>query len=284
MARHRPYNDKPRTERLRKDQPRNDRPRRDRPSPRAHPVAVLPSGDRAPTAHLLYGLHPVLEALRAGRRAVRVIQLARDAGDPALAPLLALAREKGTAVSATTREALERRLPGAVHQGVMAEAAAYPYVPLAALDEDAVVIILDGIEDPHNFGAIVRAGVALGVNGFIVGEHRSAPISPAALKASAGALEHARVAKVAGIPAALRHCKDHGRWLFGLAAEGEIPVGKLNGYRPLGIIAGAEGAGLHRLVKELADGLVSIPMAGPLDSLNAATAAAIALYAATRPQ
>ncbi len=267
MARHRPYSDKPRNERLRKDAPRNDRPRSDRPrqgrpAPRSQPIAVLPSGDRAPTAHLIYGLHPVLEALRAGRRAVRVIQLARDAGDPARAPLLALAREKATTVTTTTREALERRLPGAVHQGVMAEAAGYPYVPLAALDDDPVVIILDGIEDPHNFGAIVRAGVALGVNGFIVGEHRSAPISPAAL----------------------RHCKDHGRWLFGLAANGEIPVGKLNGYRPLGIIAGAEGAGLHRLVKELADGLVSIPMAGPLDSLNAATAAAIALYAATRPQ
>jgi 23S rRNA (guanosine2251-2'-O)-methyltransferase len=272
MPRHRPYNDKSRA----------DRPRRDRPPQRTERVAVLPSGDRAPSAHLIYGLHPVLEALRAGRRPVRALLLARDLGDPALAPLLALAREKGTPVAATTRDALERRLPGAVHQGILAEAGGYPFVPLADLDEDPVIVILDGVEDPHNFGAIVRAGVGLGVTGFVIAEHRSAPLSPAALKASAGALEHARVAKVSGIPQALTHCKAGGRWLFGLAAGGDLPVDKLREYRPLGIIAGAEGSGLHRLVQERADGLTAIPMAGPLDSLNAATAAAIAIYAATR--
>ncbi len=229
----------------------------------------------------IYGLHPVEELLRAGRRSCRTIWVARGE-DAALANLLALARERGVSVQTTHRDALDKKFPNAVHQGIAAEAGHFPMVNLEDLADDAVITVLDGIEDPHNFGAIVRAGVALGASGFVIGGRRSAPLSATAFKASAGALEHARIVRAGGIPQALHNLKQAGRWIAGLAMDGTTPISKLNGYRPLALVVGAEGDGLHRLAGERCDLTVSIPMNGPLDSLNAATAAAIVLYAALR--
>ncbi len=228
----------------------------------------------------IHGIHPIHEALRAGRRPVKTILLAREKEDAETAPLLKLARTLGVALQPSSRESLDKRFPGAVHQGIAAEVGPYPFVEIETLAESPVIVILDGIEDPHNFGAIVRAGVALGVGGFVIAQQRSAPVSAAANKASAGAIEHARIAKVGGIPQALANLKRDGRWLIGLAMAGDIPVAKLREYRPLGLVIGAEGEGLHRLAAERCDGLCSIKMHGPLESLNASTAAAIAIHAA----
>lgn len=250
-----------------------------RPHPPRSAPPPRPASGRGAEGREVYGLHPIQELLKAGRRQVRAIFLARHE-DAEVAEIIAAARAVGASIQTVHRETLDKRFPGGVHQGIAADAGPFPFCELEDLADEPVITVLDGIEDPHNFGAIVRAGVALGASGFVIGGHRSAPLSPAAFKASAGALEHARIAKAGGIPQVLHNLKQAERWIAGLAMNGTTPLTKLPGYRPLALVIGAEGDGLHRLATERCDFTVSIPMRGPLDSLNASTAAAIALYAA----
>ena len=234
---------------------------------------------------LLYGRHAVLEALRAGRRHIRRIFLAEGTErSPILAEIVAAARLAGCAVVEAPRQRLNDAVP-ANHQGVIAQAAEYPYVDLDALltaTGDRLYLALDHLQDVQNFGTLLRTAEAMGVTGVLLPGRRSAAVTPAVVNASAGAVEHLRIALVGNLVQTLEALKANGVWVAGLDAVPEaIPLAKANLSGPLVLVVGAEGVGLSRLVRERCDWLVSIPMVGKVESLNAAIAGAVVLVAAT---
>jgi 23S rRNA (guanosine2251-2'-O)-methyltransferase len=229
------------------------------------------------------GRRPVLEALRTGR-ASEVLVAAGARSTPALRDVLAAAQEAGVRVTEVPRARVESLAAGAGHQGVVARAA--PPSPLGEADlerrawpDDARVVVLDGVTDPHNVGAIARTAEAAGASALVLRRRRGAGITPAAVKASAGALLHLPVAEVANISRALGRLKGAGFWVVGLAGEAETPLARA---APppgrLALVLGAEGEGLSRLVRESCDELVSIPLRGRVASLNVSAAAAVALF------
>jgi 23S rRNA (guanosine2251-2'-O)-methyltransferase len=232
---------------------------------------------------LVFGIHPVLEALRA-RRAVAVRFVDKESAR--LRVILDLARESGVPVYREAPERLESRARGQVHQGVVAELADVGGHSLADLVAGAagapLIVVLDGIEDPHNLGAILRTCDAAAVDGVVVQERRSAARSGVAAKASAGALAHVRIAEVVNVARALDELKDLGVWTAGLAGEAPQTYDQADLAGPVALVFGAEGAGLRRLVRERCDFLVSIPMSGHVGSLNVSVAAGIALFEAVR--
>jgi 23S rRNA (guanosine2251-2'-O)-methyltransferase len=231
----------------------------------------------------VYGINPVLEALRA-RRAVALHVSARS--DERLAALLGLAAEQGVSVRRATSGELTRLARGGVHQGVVAEVSA----PGAVTVEDLVagvagaplIVVLDGVEDPHNVGAILRSLDAAGASGLVRQSRRAAPLEGAAAKASAGAVAHVRVAEVVNIARALEALKAAGVWTVGLAGDATKHYDDLDLTLPTAFVVGAEGSGLRRLVREHCDWLVSIPMLGHVQSLNVSVATAVALFEAVR--
>lgn len=250
---------------------------------------------------LLYGRHAVLEALRAGRRRVYRIQLGlgvKQAGN--VAEILALAQQGRVPVAEVPRQVLER--VGAVnHQGVVAEADPYPYVELGELLPTAspgsgqlpasapLYLVLDHLQDVQNLGTLLRTAEAMAVTGVLLPERRAASITPAVVNASAGAVEHLRIALVGNLVQALERLKAAGVWVVGLDARPEaVPLGHTDGSAgftaglsgPLALVVGAEGPGLARLVREHCDWLLAIPMYGQIASLNAAVAGSVALVAA----
>lgn len=233
---------------------------------------------------LLYGRHAVLEALRAGRRHIRRIFLAEGMErSPILAEITAAARLVGCAVAEAPRQRLDDAAP-ANHQGVIAQAEEYPYVELDALltaTGDRLYLALDHLQDVQNLGTLLRTAEAMGVTGVLLPERRSAAVTPAVVNASAGAVEHLRIALVGNLVQALEGFKESGVWVAGLDAVPEaIPLAKADLSGPLLLVVGAEGAGLSRLVRERCDWLVSIPMIGKVESLNAAIAGSVVLVAA----
>jgi len=231
---------------------------------------------------LIYGVHPVLEALRAG--GVKRIRVA-DRGDRAR-PVVDLAEAQGVQVERVSADVIERLAPGATHQGVVAEvddARSYGIEELVAgAPAVPLIVVLDGIEDPHNLGAILRTADAAGVDGVVVQSRRSAARGGAVAKASAGALSHARLAEVVNIARALDELKALGVWTVGLAGEADRSYDAVDLTAPTAIVMGAEGPGLRRLVREKCDFLVAIPMRGHVGSLNVSVAAGIALFEAVR--
>lgn len=232
----------------------------------------------------LYGRHPVLEALRAGRP-INKILLAEGASPRLMAPLLAAAREQGVPVQQVPRRKLDELVPAAVHQGVAAAVAARAYAEVADLlararerGEMPFLIVLDGIEDPHNLGAILRTADAVGAHGVIIPKRRSAQLTPAAVKASAGAAEHVPVARVANIARTLEGLKAEGLWVVGTDAQADQDYRTADYAVPLALVVGSEGRGMSRLVRETCDVLVRLPMVGRITSLNAAVAAALLMY------
>ncbi|MAQ15895.1 MAG: 23S rRNA (guanosine(2251)-2'-O)-methyltransferase RlmB [Sandaracinus sp.] len=191
----------------------------------------------------------------------------------------------GVVIQEGSREDLDRRAQGVRHQGVVASGPPYPYRPLEKLLElDAPLLVaLDEVTDPQNFGAIIRSALAFGADGILVPRHRSATLGPAVVRASAGATERAAIAEVPNLQKALLLIADQGLEIIGLDAGGDVLVGDL-GPAPRGrvIVVGSEGKGLRRLVRERCDRIASIPQRGDFDSLNASVAAAIALYEAGR--
>lgn len=228
-------------------------------------------------AYLIPGRQPVREALRAGRDLRRVI-VDRRAGPP-LQQLGDQARAAGVEVRVATREELDAMTGEVRHQGVVAEADAFAFSPLADLLAADLVVVLDGVTDARNLGAIARVAEQAGAGGLVIRDRRAAGPSPAAEKAAAGALSWLPVAQVTNITRALEELGGAGMWSIGLAGEGGSTIWD----QPLmdervALVIGEEGSGLSRLVAERADALVSIPMGGNLDSLNASTAAAVALF------
>lgn len=233
---------------------------------------------------VIYGLHPVLEAVRAGR--VRRLQVGTRA-DRRIEEVLALARARGVPVARVDDGVLERAAGGGLHQGIVAELQLARDVSLQEIVATGptgvpLLLVLDGIEDPHNLGALLRTADAAGCQGVVRQARRAARLDGVAMKASAGAAAHVRIATVVNIARAVDELKQAGVWTVGLAAEARERYDDVDLTLPTALVLGAEGAGLRRLVRERCDRLVSIPMQGRVSSLNAAVAAAVVLFEALR--
>jgi 23S rRNA (guanosine2251-2'-O)-methyltransferase len=231
---------------------------------------------------LVLGPRAVSEALRAAPGRVSVVYV-HEGQLEAMRELAALARNRNVALEERSREALEAIAEGGKHQGVIAIAGEYSYRSLDELLDQAgpapLLVALDQVQDPHNFGAIVRSAVALGANGLITLKDRAAPVTPVVVRASAGATEAACIARVTNLARTLAELRERGLQVVGLAAEGEQDLRALpfpEGGRVL--VVGSEGDGLRRLVREHCDVLARIALRGPLASLNASVAAGIALH------
>ena len=233
---------------------------------------------------IVYGINPVLEALRAGR--VTALRIGHRGGGR-VQELLTLAHDRGVRVQRVEPDLLDRLAKGGVHQGVVADVEDTPID--YSVDElvrgasgTPLIVVLDSIEDPHNVGAILRTCDAAGVDGVIIQSRRSAALDGAAAKASAGAVAHVKIAQVVNIARAIDELKDLGVWTVGLAGESETPHDAIDFTVPSAIVLGAEGTGLRRLVREKCDFLARIPMRGHVDSLNVSVAAGITLFEALR--
>ncbi|MEA2175526.1 MAG: rRNA (guanosine2251-2-O)-methyltransferase [Blastocatellia bacterium] len=241
---------------------------------------------------LLYGVSPVLEALRAGQRPIEHITLAEGTRDHRLRELLDLAREARVPVRRAPRTDLERLTDGANHQGVVANIAAARYTETGELldqlsrrvgtNEPPLVVVLDGVEDPRNLGAIVRTIECAGAHGLFIPERRAAGLTETVAKAAAGALEHVPVARAANLSRLIEELKERNIWTVGTSAEASTSYTAWDWTQPTALFLGGEGAGLHRLVRERCDVLVSIPLHGRITSLNVSVAAGILLYEAIR--
>ena len=231
---------------------------------------------------IVYGINPVLEALRAGR--VHAIRVA--AASPARTEEVRhLAAVAGTPVTRVSTEDLDRATGGAVHQGVVAQVTVPASLTLGELIDGAVhpalLLVLDGVEDPQNLGAILRSAEAAAVDGVVRQTRRAAPLSRVA-KTSAGALTHVRLASVVNIARTISELKVAGIWTVGLEADGDDLFDGVDLTLPTALVLGSEGRGLRRLVRERCDRVVSIPMLGRVNSLNVAVAAGVVLFEAVR--
>ncbi|MHB8927293.1 MAG: 23S rRNA (guanosine(2251)-2'-O)-methyltransferase RlmB [Bacillota bacterium] len=233
------------------------------------------------------GRNPVLEALRAGRAIDRLL-VAEGTSPGFVDKLAALARERGVRVEFVGRAHLEGLARSRAHQGVVAFAPAREYAGVedvlarAGGGGAALVVALDGVEDPQNLGAIIRSCDAAGAHGVVLTERRSAPLGPGAVKASAGAVEHVPVARVVNLVRTLETLKEVGLWVYGADGQGDRVYHEVDLTGPAVIVIGGEGHGLSRLVKERCDFLIRIPMFGKVNSLNASAAAAVILFEARR--
>ncbi len=232
---------------------------------------------------IVYGINPVREAIKAGRAIA--VKVARRA-DARLEDVLALAAERRVRVERVEADVLQRDSRGGVHQGILAEVKAAQSYEVADLVLGAsgppLICVLDGIEDPHNVGAILRTVDAAGAHGVIRQTRRAAALDAVAAKASAGAVSHVPIADVVNIARAIGELKALGVWTVGLAGEAPQTYDTVDWTMPAAIVLGSEGSGLRRLVRESCDFLVSIPMAGQIESLNVSVAAGVVLFEAAR--
>lgn len=226
----------------------------------------------------LAGIHPVLEAIRSGQSVDRVL-IAKGAGGARLQEIIDLCRTQKIPVRFEPRDSLDRLTRNAVHQGVAAVVAASAYGALDdVLDSARMLVMLDGIEDPHNLGAIVRTAHAAGADAVVIPERRAAPVTETAAKAAAGALAHLPVVKVGNLNQTLDRLKKQGFWIYGLDERGTEDYDTVQYTAPSVLVVGAEGKGLHEMVAKRCDVLVRIPMAGRIASLNVSVATGIALF------
>ena len=235
----------------------------------------------------VYGVLPVLELLRANARRIDKIVIAEGVREHRLAEIVETAREKDIVVNFAPRENLNKIAgPGANHQGVLAFAAAAEYAEpdeiLDSLDEKALLLILDGVEDPHNLGALLRVADCTGVDGILIPERRAVGLTETVAKSSAGAVEYVKVAKVANLNRLIEELKERNVWVVGTSVDAETAYMDWDWTRPSALVLGGEGKGLHRLVAENCDVLVKIPMYGKIDSLNVSVAAGVILFEALR--
>ena len=234
----------------------------------------------------IYGLAPVLEALRARRRMIQKVLVAESAGQARVNELVATARRNGIRIEKRDRRALDALAPGVNHQGVIAVLASAQksggYVGqeaiLGALSDTPLLVLLDGIEDPHNLGAILRSCEGAGVDGVFLPEHRAAGLTETVAKTSAGAVEYVRVARITNLVRMIEELQERGVTVVGVEGGGENDYSEFELRVPLAVIFGSEGKGLRRLVREKCDALVSIPMHGHINSLNVSVAAGVVLF------
>jgi 23S rRNA (guanosine2251-2'-O)-methyltransferase len=238
----------------------------------------------------IYGLAPALEALRARRRKIHKILIASGAHQSRLSELVETARRAGVAVEKRDRRELDELTRHANHQGVVALVASLDrknaYVEAEAILDSMgdlpLVVLLDGVEDPHNLGAILRTCECAGVDGVFVPEHRAAGLSDTVAKTSAGAVEYVRVARVTNLVPLIDELKGRGLWVVGVEGGTENLYSDFDLKVPLAVVFGGEGKGVRRLIRERCDAIVSIPMRGKINSLNVSVAAGIALFEVVR--
>ncbi len=233
----------------------------------------------------LYGKNPILEALRAGRRKFhRFFHLSTAKSDPQLEEALAQFRHLGVRCGAVGRDWFEGKLPGLLTQGWVAETGEYPYVELEALlpklseKQTALLLALDQIQDPQNLGAILRSAEGCGVDGVLICTDRATHVTPAVCKASAGASEHLRVAKVVNLARAIEACKEAGFWSVGTSLDATGDALGFDWPAKTLLVLGSEGKGMRRLIHEKCDFLIRLPLLGKISSLNVASTAAVCLY------
>jgi len=232
---------------------------------------------------VLYGINAVKEAL--GSRPIDHVLVREGAAGKRLQEVLDGCRSRGIPVRFAPRPALERLAQTGYHQDVVAVCSAKAYEDLDTLisaQSPALLLVLDGVEDPANLGAIVRTAVAAGANGVVVAERRAAGLSPAVARTAAGALEHVRIARVKNLVRALVEAKEQGLWVYGLEAGAGKSYLDLDYKLPCALVMGGEGQGLHRLVREACDQLAGIPLRDRVESLNVSVATGIVLYEALR--
>jgi len=241
-------------------------------------------------ARQVYGVNPVRELVRARARDIATVYLLEGETGPALLQLRAALASAEVAVEQRTRAELDALAGGARHQGVIALAGEYEYASVdgilarAAQDKTpALVLVLDGVQDAGNLGALVRSAHVLGAHGVVVPKDRAARVTPAVVKASAGATEHLPIAQVVNLVRTLEELKEHGLWITGAClGKGAVPPWQVDLSGPTALVVGAEGKGIRPLVEKTCDLRVEIPMAGGVASLNAAAAGALLLYEARR--
>lgn len=227
---------------------------------------------------LTIGIHPVREALRSNRAFDKIL-IAKGAAGPRIQEIVDLCRAQSIPVRFEPREALDRTSKGVAHQGVIAFGAAHDYVQLdSILASPRLLVVLDGVEDPHNLGAIIRTAHAADADGVVVAERRAAPITETVARAAAGALEYLPVARVTNISQTLERLKQIGFWIYGLDQRGTELYDRVGFTVPTAVVLGGEGKGLHQGVRRHCDFLVRIPMAGQVSSLNVSVAAGIMLF------
>ena len=277
----RPYGEKPAFGGPRPER-RDSRPERPVRQERSAPAPMTPPTEEPMENNLLVGRNPIREALRAGRDIEKLL-VARGELIGSAREIVAMAREAKIVVQEVDRVRLDQMAPN--HQGLIAVASAYAYktvddmLALAkARGEDPLLVILDGVTDPHNLGAIIRSAECAGAHGVIIPERRAVGLTPAAVKASAGAVEYLPVAREVNLNRVIERLKKEGVWIYGTAMNGE-DYRRVNFSGPAALVIGSEGEGMSRLVEENCDKIVSLPMKGHIDSLNASVAAGILLYA-----
>ena len=233
------------------------------------------------------GKNAVNEALEAGAN-IEKLCVQKDLRSDALSRIVKKARERGIKIVFTDKAWLDKNSGGAAHQGVIAVSSEYRYYDLAEALEEAraagkrpFILLLDGIEDPHNLGAVIRVADCAGVDAVVVPKHRGCGVTDAVSKTSAGAVQYVKVAKVTNINDAVRYLKDEGVTVFAADADGQ-PMYSVDLTGDLALIIGGEGKGVHMLTKKLADGVIAIPQFGQVNSLNASVAAGVLAYEAVR--
>jgi 23S rRNA (guanosine2251-2'-O)-methyltransferase len=236
----------------------------------------------------LTGLHAVREALEA-RRPIDRIAIAKGRQDTRVEEIVQLARKQGVPVRFEERAQLDRLANSKDHQGVVALAAARAAASLEDILTNAnddgqmgLIVLLDGVEDPHNLGAIVRTALAAGAHGVVIPERRAAGLTDTVARSSAGALAHLPVAKVTNLVRTMEELKEAGYWLVGLDEQGDKNYTDVDYTSPVGIVLGSEGQGLHELTRKRCDFVVSLPTTGPVKSLNVSVAAGVVLFEAIR--
>lgn len=226
---------------------------------------------------VLSGIHPVAEALRAKHPLERIL-IAQGAGGPRLQEIIDMARRAAVPVRFEPRAALDRVAASSAHQGVVALGAARKYTEFEEVAASSLLVVLDGVEDPHNLGAIIRTAHAAGAGAVIIPERRAASITDVVAKAAAGALEYLPVVKVTNINRTLEEMKERGFWIYGLDERGQVSYAEVEYASPSVLVLGGEGKGLHEQVRNHCDVLVRIPMAGTISSLNVSVAAGVVLF------
>lgn len=230
------------------------------------------------------GIHPVREALRAHRPLDKVL-IAKGAAGPRIQEIVELCRVQSVPVRFEPREMLDRTSKGISHQGVIAFGAVHGYVELdTILDRAKLLVVLDGVEDPHNLGAIIRTAHAAGADAVVTPERRAAPLTETVARAAAGALEYLPVVRITNVTHTLEQLKEKGFWIYGLDERGTELYDQVEYAAPTALVFGGEGKGLHHGVQKHCDVLVRVPMAGEVSSLNVSVAAGVVLFEWRRRQ
>ena len=240
-------------------------------------------------AQIIYGIHPLQEALKSSHLQIEKILIGTQTLHPPLQSILEIANTRKIPVTFTTRESLERMTKGGVHQNVVGLVKETPYTDIGEIlshwkkqGTKALFLILDGIQDPQNFGSLIRTGLGCGAHGIVIPKDRSVGITPVVIKASAGATTHLPITRVVNIAATIDLLRKEGIWVYGASGEAKDLIYQLDLNIDLAIVIGAEGKGMRPLVKKKCDRLFSIPMKGPLSSFNASVSGGMILYEVMR--